>query len=80
LKSVFENYLLLSEKKGSWLKNFETFLNQLPDPVDIPETSATTATDVLPFRFVRPNPMGLKGKALEAYHRNQFDPEKDYDV
>lgn len=43
----------------------------LKDPVKTEQTS-------LPFKIVRPNPMGLSGKALEEYYAGKFDPEKDY--
>lgn len=55
LKTVFENYLLLSEKKGSWLKNFETFLNQLPDPVEISESNTPEKYEPIdPCRIILP--------------------------
>lgn len=61
-------------------KNLQTWINQRcwenERPMSLPEKKQA-AQPALRLED-RPNPLGLKGKALEAWHRGTFDPEKDY--
>lgn len=62
LKKIFESYLSDAARTKSYIKNFSTFLNQLPE---VPEESVQAETKKPTFEF--PEPVRVREKVMQRF-------------